>query len=200
MLRHWKTLGNSILTGCLIPSKHISDFDSQACVISTFEQRTMPSISDVRSVRMGGNCSRCFCIEFIISLLPSLSFLSAAQGDETNGEWHLVALGFATRAARALGMSVPELLAASHLKDWTIPLSGILPELLNLGLAAGTRCCCCCCCPWASRGLYKPRFRNGLWSCEAGTDEGSSVWMILATAFKIIHCSCESKVGQEESC
>lgn len=40
---------------------------------------------------------------------------------------------------------------------------------------------------------------DALWSCEAGTDEGSSVCMILATVFKIIHCSCASEIGQEES-
>lgn len=116
MLRHQKKLGNSILTACLIPSKHISGFHSQGCVISTFEQHTMPSISDVKSVRMGANCSCCFCIGFITALLSSLSSLTAAKGDGGSAEWHLVELSFATQTSGALGMSVPKLRAASPSK------------------------------------------------------------------------------------
>lgn len=47
------------------------------------------------------------------------------------------------------------------LQGWTIPLFGIVPELVNLGLAAGTWSCCC---PWASPGLYKLLgFRSWKW-------------------------------------
>lgn len=155
MLRHQKTLGNSILTGCLIPSERISGFDSQGCVISTFEQHTMPSISDVKKRSNGSKLLSLgfFCIGFIISSLAPLSSLlqpTGMKGMVSSILWRSAL----PHASRNLGMLVPKPLAASHLRGWTIPLPGILPRLSNTW----------CCCPWASPGWYKSLcFGNWEW-------------------------------------
>lgn len=45
---------------------------------------------------MGVNCSCSFCIGFIIPLLAPLSSLTAAKGDERDGEWNLAMPSSAT--------------------------------------------------------------------------------------------------------
>lgn len=64
------------------------------CDQHLWEQCTMPSVSDVKNVRMGVNCSCWFCIRLIISVLPSHLFLVAAKTFPKGWkEWRVASCG-----------------------------------------------------------------------------------------------------------
>lgn len=161
------------------------------CDQHLWEQRTMPSISDVKSVRMGANCSCCFCICFIISVLPSLLFLIAAKTFPKRwNEWWVASCGsqlyhmndWSIRNVSALTVG------SLHLKDWAIQYNR--PSSLSyhcvwdfawtvksrtftwhflLLLPLGQSCA------WVICINHTLLAWNELWSCRIRTDERSSV-------------------------